>query len=183
MTMMPHDPQPIKAAMSEASPRRPGWATAIGIVSLCYGGLGALLRVVMFVLDLFAVASGGEVQVPGLGTAPPWYGVHEAVFNACLVVLGIVLVGGGVALLYRRPSGRLLHIAWAVGILASQVVALVVLMLLPGAQEASGAKQVGMLVGACFVTVIRVAYPVFLLIWFMRRKIRQEMASWRSGPV
>jgi len=183
MTIMPHDLQPIEAAVSEESPERPGWATAIGIVSLCYGGLGALLRALMLVFDLFAVASGREVQIPGLGAAPPWYGVHETVFNACLVVLGILLVGGGVALLYRRPSGRLLHIAWAVGILASQVVALVVLMLVPGAQEASGAKQVGMLAGACFVTLIRVVYPVFLLIWFSRGTIRKQVASWCTGQV
>ncbi|MGB2755113.1 MAG: hypothetical protein WBD75_04455 [Phycisphaerae bacterium] len=40
-----------------------------------------------------------------------------------------------------------------------------------------------MKVGMCIGVVFSRAYPVFLLVWFLRGKIREEMASWRSGQV
>ena len=31
------------------------------------------------------------------------------------------------------------------------------------------------------VMVLGLVYPVFLLVWFLRRKIREEVQSWRYG--
>jgi len=157
------------------------WPLVIGIISIAWAvikasciGIGQLSQVIF----------RANPRMPH--DFPAWLTAYS--IGVSMVTLGIaaVLLVGGVLLLKRRPAARPLHIAFAcmeIPLLCLGAVMSVVLMgqmNLPTGPGTEVAKAMMPVFVVCSI-VIWIAYPVFLLIWFLRRKVRQEVASWRTG--
>ncbi len=96
------------------------------------------------------------------------------------VGLPYILLAGGILLLRRRAVARNLLLAYACAALAIGIVRIAVMLAshdFGATHEMLGARMVGRLCGAGAI----IAYPVFLLVWLMRAKIRQEVLAWRAA--
>ena len=158
--------------------RRPAWATAIGVISVVFGSLGVICTPVNLVMQQRNPAMKAIFE-----HAPEWFRAYVLVSQAIGIVMALWLLAAGVLLLGRKPSAGLTHVAYSSVSLVMTVVgtAVTAVAMSSGTMPENVAAPAQF--GLCIGMVIGPAYPVFLLIWFMRRKIRQEMASWRSGPV
>jgi uncharacterized membrane protein YccC len=78
----------------------------------------------------------------------------------------------------RRGIGRSLHLVYgAAGILIAIGNVVVIAMTLLGA-EMVGPMRIGFIAGIVVGVPLGMIYPIFLIIWFLRSKIRQEVAAW-----
>jgi hypothetical protein len=182
------------------------WAKAIGILSVSFGGLsvlcgfGAMITQGLFKDSLAmrypaAKSSSGSqpVSIPAEVLTPPDWARHGQLADQLIAILAAgLLLAGGICLLRRRRVGRSLHLAY----MAVQVVAVCVgayftiaysryleeaaLSHASVAAEATVRRmyQIRRNVAVSVSLVFGLAYPVFLLIWFLRPKIRRDMAAW-----
>jgi len=167
----PDQPGPPQAYQHPSG--RAGWATAIGIISIVLASLNFICLPVLVVATLL-----GPRWQKTAGLPVEWYGPFQLVLAGIGAALAAVLLAAGISLLGRRRSGRTLHLAWA---------ALSVLMCLVNNAVAfttmSPAKLPPRLAASTILSVIimipvALAYPVFLLIWFNRAKIKQQVSRW-----
>ena len=40
--------------------------------------------------------------------------------------------------------------------------------------------QIGMIIGIAFMVVLGFGWPFFLIVWFLRAKVREEVERWRE---
>ncbi len=176
-----------------------GWPTVIGVLSIIFGSL-ASLQGFCGLLGLIAFSSllsflPQEVQ-DQMGTqmqsSMPYPG-----FQALQILtefgVAILLLVGGIMLVRRKPKSRgvLTAFAW-IDLLSNTYVAVLGYFVLQASMAAMKdnpqMQQVppGMLgimqsLGVVMVPVgwlLSAIWPVFLLIWFRRAKIRASMAAW-----
>ena len=121
----------------------------------------------------------------GMKLFPDWYQDYTTVAGVIGMGVGVVMLAAGLATLRRRPSGRVLHLVYAALTCIQIAVGLVVLIMAIPEVQASGSSDpaaraglVGGLIGDILGTIFGAVYPVFILIWFSRRKIRDEVAKW-----
>lgn len=181
-----------------------GWPTVIGILSIIFGALGVLgagcgavgLVAAPVVVNLIPEGpERDEVQQSiqqSMTNVPLQVGVQLIEF-----VLAIILIVGGVQLLKRSRSAAKTLTIYAIGDLISNTLVLIVGVLAAGAQAkmisenpdmqqqmpqgVQGIMQALGVVGAVVGWVITAIWPVFLLLWFRRSKIKDSMATWGGG--
>jgi hypothetical protein len=168
--------------------RRPGWATAIGIISICVGSYYALSLVctpIALVFQRLIMAHHG-MQNTIAQTMPPWYLPVVLTMSAIAGIGGVILLIGGVKLLKRRPAAITWHMVYALLLIvvavaqAIQSVALTAHMAanMPAHMQKMMRPFTG--IGAVFGLLWTCAYPVFCLVWFNRRKTKDAIARWRT---
>jgi hypothetical protein len=154
---------------------RPVWPVILGVVSIVQAGY-ALVRLVTMLLNMAysVVLQGtfsGAFPLGGMGL---WNLVQAAQY-LLPPLLGVLLLAAGVLLYRHYPLAPLLHVIYAVPTVllsAGLPVAFVLTcppqfmphMAFPTLQNAT----------------VSLIYPVFLLVWFARAKIRRQVAMW--GP-
>ncbi len=108
---------------------------------------------------------------------PAWWQTYNTAAGLAGILLSFVLLAAGIQTLRRRPAGRTLHLMWAGLGLAIAVVNVVVAVvgLLPAVEQDVAIGAAG---GMCCGMVIGLAYPIFLLIWFMRKSVVAEVERW-----
>jgi hypothetical protein len=146
---------------------RPIWPAVIAALSLIKAGMDALRAIG----DTSRLLGWLVFPVNGLGR-PAW-----ATTLAVLEILGplsaLLLVPAGIALWQRRRWGATVHLVWA----GAASAALMAWLL-------GGAMVRGPWVwpfGQAFDVTVRMLYPVFVLIWFTRPRVRRQVAAW-GGP-
>jgi len=90
-------------------------------------------------------------------------------------VMGLLLLAG-VGLLRRSPLAASLHRLWA-WIMVLMVSGAIVLWVIVGAIDFSSILEA--VAGLVVFVFLVLGYPVFLLIWFSRRKVRRQVLAWR----
>jgi hypothetical protein len=128
-------------------------------------------------------------------TPPDWIRHGQLADQLIAILAAALLLAGGICLLRRRRAGRSLHFAY----MAVQVVAVCVgvyftiaysrhleeaaISHASVAAEATVRRmyEVRRTIAVPVSLVFGLAYPVFLLIWFLRPRIRQDVAAW-EGP-
>lgn len=162
------------------------WPTAVGVISIIYAGLILLSTSINTVQQFWQAASNRDM----MAALPSWYGAYQAATTILRMALGVLLLVGGILLLRRRPASRGLHLAWAWGAAALTVLGFAIALWMmpvverevqrampPGAGPmATGAVWIGVIGGF----VIGLVYPIFVLAWFHRGRIRQEVALWTT---
>jgi len=203
--MATSDPQPTVPPRADAPPtavppqqpgeigrpaQAPTWPTVIGVISIvfgagaCLGGVWGLFAPQF--LDLMAK------QMPQ-GQAEMFSAVQEwstwMVVNAALtVIIALVLLAAGIELVRRRARGVKLCRVWAVLKIIFGIVGAYIGLQIQQAQFRE-MSQGNLPVGGGFYVVVGVvsmvfgiawtcAYPVFLLIWFSRAKVKNEYTQW-----
>jgi len=164
-------PQPPYVAVG---PRKtPSWAIVIGVISIVLAGLALICTPISLAVTAL-IPEGTEVYE----CYPPWYRTYT-MFTAMLgIVMAVVLLLAGISLLRRRNIAAALHLAYGV-ISAIMVILNIGIMAasidIPEVPDATKPGLIGGMIGS----FIGLVYPVFLIVWFMRRKIREEMANWQ----
>jgi len=173
-------------------PKRTAWPIVIGVLSILFGGL-VLLGAIHPLLILFS----GR-QIPD----------SFAVIVLGEILLAAMLLMAGMCLVMRKPGGAA-HIPLAVLIIVFHLgVALWFISIVSESSEmtSTGSPEInihelspeGIQVAwshekerravlylyaiVTSVTLLTIAYPVFLLVWFLRRKVLLEVRSWQHGP-
>jgi len=135
--------------------KTPGWAITIGVISIIYASSSILY-------DLILISH---------------FPTGQPLLSTCGIMLRIGITGllllAGVSLLCRSPYTALLHRLWACITLLGGIVVLVMGMALGFSSTLEG-----VLAGIALVFLV-IGYPVFLLIWFSRRKVRRQVLAWR----
>jgi hypothetical protein len=188
-----HTP-PTHAALLPAVPR--AWPTVIGVIGVIYGSLMLVcncggvftLRIFRWLND-FAVRSGEpdlvlQIQVRVLERIQALFIVHSVLAMAASAWLLIASIG----LIRLRAWARRGLIAWATAELCLILSSLTLQAVLTGMtvrilQRESPDEDAAMVWVESALTMaatvlFSVVLPVFLLVWFYRARIRQEVAAW-----
>ena len=166
--------------------KKPAWPTVIGIISLCLAGLGGLMALVNAAMSAIGFGQAQQQQI--MANMPDWFGTYQIGGNVFSILMYLVLGIGGFLLLTRRRAGRSLHIAYIVmavlAAIASSIVMISVMdhISMPGnmPEKARQAFKTIMTVSTFAGVAMMLAYPVFLVIWFARPKVKEHIRSWQK---
>ncbi len=187
------------------SPPQRKWPTVIGTISIVFA-VGAFLQSAASPLGTFLVET--QMKEFGDGEGNPakvdeYLQVYRSFVWQSAITMGfvaLVLLVGGILLIRRRRLASPLLQTWAVlkilagGFFLFRTTSMTRLQMSimmeeilaaspggPGSQEMQMVNQItgwsvwlGLGVGFLFLLI----YPVFLISWFNRRRIQDEMASW-----
>ncbi|MEM1107985.1 MAG: hypothetical protein AAGH99_04760 [Planctomycetota bacterium] len=174
--------------------RPSSWPVAIGVIAIVFGVggmLGGLFGMLAPVFNkLMASLDPNQAAVYEAQAKYAWLGVAVSVVSLAVAAW---LLWGGVTLLKRRPAAGARLKNWA----TAKIVLVVVLagyqaVILPASMDASfqaQQQQSGAVMPEIFTQAIVIfsvvttllwggALPIFVLIWFGRKKIKAEVASW-----
>ncbi len=173
-----------------AAPARPSnWPTVIGIIAIVLGAGGILGGVwgaaapVLMGWFSWAMVPG---QAESLQAWLPWT-ISTSLVSAAVAIL---LLLGGIKLVKRSPAAPGLLRTWAILKLPLAVVLTIVGIMVQKEQfEVVQGSTTAIPMGSAFFDIMAVfgvvfsvfwygALPVFILIWFARKKARAEVAGW-----
>ena len=191
----PVAPAPTELGEVSLTARRSAWPTVIGIFAVIIGGYDALENAVgaavLLVLRQFAdvttsLSHPRLAQPKAVFEAMTRYSAEMAALSGVVVLLSIVLMVAGIALLSRRPNVPRLLVGWAILKIPVVVGATVVYVMYgmavfsadSGGPDAPALRIIMALYGSSGRLVWGLAFPTFILIWFLRRPIRAEVAEW-----
>lgn len=193
-----HDEFPADDAPPPPGEAPPKWPKALGIVSIAIavfgllcGGLGLAVAPVM----------GGmmESQLGGAPLPDAWkVGPVDLALGIAGLLLSVVLLFAGITLLARSPTGRLLHLVYAIPAIPLNIYAYINSLnkqasleqwavdhpdnpIAQGINSQDPAQAAGQLFGEiCGMTMflgLGVLFPLFLFVWFVAIKVRPEQIT------
>lgn len=206
-----HRPEPISPPPAPVPPTRPGplrlkaanthWPTRLGILALTFGVCGVLFHAAGLVLaagDPALVSADGVptmvMEQFGPGTAP------FVIFYSGSLALSAYLTLAAIRLLRRHASAPAHAARWAVAKIIQTAFALLIAVEMtrassqidpdwwddagpPSAAATLNAVNTGLLWTVGTWTVLwGLWFPVLMLWWFRRPKVRAQVAGWNVGP-
>ena len=197
--LQPDDtPAPPTSGIPELEVPASRWPTVIGVVCIILASIGLMCSCVgYFNVPLqrmgveWAAKSG---QADAVAEAQLRAAERFNIFFIAVLTVGvgltIWLLVAAIALLRRRRSSRVQLIAYAMTSLfmLSLDIALQILTFQAAAAELNQLDQgqrvgeiwVSHVVQGFFIVLFGVAFQVFLLVWFSRARIKDEVATWRA---
>jgi len=172
MTGMP-ERSPLYEAPQGLPPKQPIWPKVIGIISIVLASLGLICTPISLLVSM-----RGANAEEALKFFPDWWLAYTTVSCVVGVLQAILLLAAGIVVLLKRPAGRVLHLVYAViaivlGIASSAIGATSILT-----ADMPAPIKIGAAAGVFIGVLVGMIYPVFLLIWFLRPKIRDQVAAW-----
>ena len=183
---------------AEVPPSPSTWPTAIGVIAIVLGGVGALGGCVGAFSPLFMGMMQSivpEGQVTGLESMMDW-AVWLVAVSIVSMLIAVLLLVAGIGVIKRRAWGPKVALVWAGLKMIFVIVHSVAGYLIQIAQFEAMANDQNMPAGmGAFVGSLMQAFgifglligvlwgwalPVFLFIWFARKKIRTETAGWAA---
>ncbi len=173
---------------------RASWPGVVGVICIVFGGLGILGGVWGIIAPLFNewLASLMPPEQQATMEAAAKVNPYPVATSLFMLAIAALLLAGGIGLVRRRGGAIGLLRAWAaikiVWVIVGTFVGLHMTHALMeemqnqmGSGPAPGMEAI-MTASLVFGVVVGIlwgcALPVFVLIWFSRRKIRNEVASW-----
>ena len=198
--MNPNSPEPLYAPPG-TEPRLPeipdggSWAKVIGILGIVFGGGALLLGVIGVVGQNFALQ-----QYEAMGITKEMLAQHALFLNVVPIIslaLGFLLLLGGILLVMKKPVSRTILLIWAMLKIAfalwqaplglafqKELIPLQQKMLSKGDPKVSDVGAIMETMGP-IIQIISVlwlcALPIFMLIWFMRARIRMQVSGWAAA--
>ena len=188
-------PRPLTPPTAPVSlptePRPTRWPTVIAVIGIIWSVLGISCSLWGTADEFFRQPS--TATQPAARTAD-WEPMRLVIALAYLVNVGlsIVLLIASVGLLRRRPWSARLARLWAVLDLILMVGGTLVLYDFSKREFVASFADSGLSMGTVemlfaaiyfFDLLVSFVFPVFVLIWFARRKIKDEVATWQSSTV
>lgn len=194
----PPDP-PVMAPPSEMGdliPERSRWPTVIGVIGILlaafglFGGCCGMVMISPPVQDFFlgmAAGSGNvsqeEIDAMKAAQPPMLWIIPATLFGMALSTL---LLTGCIGLARRRAGGVKRCTVWAWISIPWTVIGMVVGVYIQ-LQVPASAQQMGagfqyffIAVGTCFALTTGVGFPMFMLIWFARQSVKDDVAAWEA---
>lgn len=195
------NPPPADATLP---PEMPGtnqtvWHRVLGIICIVFGA-GAALMSVISTVGQKTMSKFTEQQLEVTGQDPAAYAALMEEWSGKLMALGgatalvaLVLAAGGVLLLLKKRKAATALKVWAGLKIALVLITIPVTagfqkanmevafggaMAGEGAEIAASATRVGLVVTIAFGVIWGLILPVFNLIWFSRKKIKEQVAFW-----
>ncbi len=155
------------------------WPRIFGLISIIFAATAIFLSPLVLWLSK---ASPQSKRFESL--LPAWYETFTNYSMVLGMAFGAMLLVAGLKLRRQQKTGRTLHRFYAVGNLLLAIVGAGANCNAFGAIDtaslamAERAGVVGGMIGGLFGAVAGAAYPIFLLIWFNRQKIREDVEMW-----
>ncbi len=178
--------------MGEMVPVPSSWPIAIGIIGIVlaslglFGGCCGLVSPLM--MNFFKGMASGNMPQQRIdqifASQPPTMWIIPA--SLVGLALSTLMLVGCIGLTRRRAGGVSLCKAWAWINIPWTLIVLVVgsyfqLRVPAGAQQmGAGFQYFGVVIGACYGLSFGVGFPLFLLIWFARRPVKDDIAAWAA---
>jgi hypothetical protein len=169
--------------------QRPTAVTVFGVLNLVFGGLGLLCTPISLIMLFYQAQQGNPMsRILDENAAYRVYLIAAAVAG---VLAALVLIAAGIGLLQMKSWARLTSIGYAIFGIVTGVVAIIVNVVFifgpmmtqarDGGPEAAAAigGLVGGMAGGCFGLV----YPILLLIFMTRPKIRNAFLPQNVPPI
>ncbi|KKL79616.1 hypothetical protein LCGC14_2013030 [marine sediment metagenome] len=166
---------PSSASADPSRSRKAAWPIVLGVMALFCGGVGLVGIPLAAAIKLFQ-ADRGHRSV----SSPDWWLTYRMVSFGVIMILSAILAIAGICLLRRRPAGRALHLVY--GVLGT-VYGLTCLLMVPFSlpKHVWPVEVAARIVLGCSEGSGILIYSVFVLIWFARPVIRQQVEAWRTG--
>jgi len=175
-------------------PKASVWPMVIGVIAIVVASLGLAGSccgmfspfISGFFIDMAADSGSAPPEQIAMMRAsqPP---VVWMLF-ASLIGLGlsVLLLLGGIAIARRRANGATLCKVWswinspwaAIAFIIGAYFQLIVPQ--DSQQMGSAFQYLGLAFGACITLVVGIAFPLFMLIWFAKATIKDEIAAWEA---
>jgi hypothetical protein len=181
-----------------AAERRPAWPLILGVIAIGLGVLGVLGGLWGAIEPLWAGSTAGDVGPAERATFEVGQQWRAWTIPLSLVagVIAAGLVLAGILLLTRRAQARRICLVWAAVKLALVIASTAVNYRIAReivaltSEQSEHAPRVASVAGTQFAelsTMVSlgggvlwgIALPLFLLIWFTRERICDEVAGWR----
>jgi hypothetical protein len=179
---------PTQPGALSISERRPVWPSVVGVIAIVLAALAFLGGVWAFVSWPFFGRTGGAFDDRELLKVMERWGQWVTISSVVVAVLGIPLLYGGIMLVKRRASGIRVIVAWAVLEIVAVVFSESVQYLMTqdkmtaignmGGGAGSASPTIYPLMTAGSTLIFGWAFPVFCLVWFSRKKVREHVATW-----
>ncbi len=180
--------------MGDLLPQRSTWPMAIGITGIVLASLGLVGGccgvISPFLTDFFMGMAADSGNMPQeqidqiLASQPPALWIVPA--SLIGMALATLLLVGCIGLARRRAGGVKLCLVWAWINIPWTLIGLAVgayfqLRVPADAQQmGAGFQYFGLAVGSCFALTLGVGFPLFMLIWFARRSVKDDVAAWEA---
>ncbi len=197
-------PQSTPTTMPPTGPgspvqKRSAWPVVIGVIAIVLGGFGVLLHsgsgLVSCQVNGPYSGTGQEMVNAAQAAATEQFGPWNLLSALGSLALAGLLLAAGIGMVRRRPWCGKASLAWSILKIVYSIPATVLAFIVNSAQidamqqastEAgnSGAGGFFALAQGLGVGVIGCGllwawvFPVFVLIWFLRAKVRTEVATW-----
>lgn len=169
-------PPPPAAPLPEPPARvlRPKWPAIVGTISIVVGSLGVLYYGVNLGTDLsFGV---------------PKFWLYWSIRTGIALLLSIWLLAAGIILVRRRPRAGWMHTVYAltrIGVAAVAIGFMIYGMATESNMQGKSVIALIMLAMQALRELAGSAYAIFVLAWFLRRPVREQVRQWprqRSLP-
>lgn len=184
---------PVRPTGPPIPARRSDWPGVLGVIAIVLASLGILGACWGIAASLLLDAAFPGSFLFGVGapvTTAAWQ-VWLALSQAATGIVAGLLLAAGIGLVRRRRWGVRASCCWAI---LKMIVVVLWTAVSYGAQQAqfrqtalsnpgmpvppTGLVTIAMLVGVGFTILWGWALPVFMLIWFSRGRIKNEVAEW-----
>ncbi len=190
---------PTEVGYAETPPKQSSWPTIIGVIAIVLGAGGALIgcfgALSPFFLDAMMSAMPPQAGQQAIQDVAKDWMAWTIPIALVSVVLALLLLIGGIGLLKRRPWASKTCVAWAiirillvavnsgVGYVIQQKTWDIMSQQDPNLSALPAGFTGGILAATVVFNLLwGWALPVFMLIWFSRRKIKDEVVGW-GAPV
>ncbi len=169
------------------------WPSVIGVISIVFGSLGLVCYGCNSLSTMLSPMMQNALPPEARASMPQGTFLVISIASYCVnFVLSVWLLTTGIGQLRRRPWSRASAIGWSlVKILTTVVGTVATLAFLPDIVARTNSMfqrpnatalftiTESMIVAIMVIgLVFSIAWPVFMLVWFMRQRIRDEVTAW-----
>jgi len=164
-------------------PQQQRWPKVIGIISCVLAGVGLVSSPLMMAFNELNPDSQRFLRL-----LPDWFDSFSTGSMLVGLLFGVLLLVAGFMTIRKRALSRSLHLVYAWYGLLSVIATIGATISAFGGIETtylSAAEQAGVIggmVGGIFGAAFGAAYPIFIIVWFRRQKIRDDIAQWVLLP-
>ncbi|MCE5326755.1 MAG: hypothetical protein LLG01_10090 [Planctomycetaceae bacterium] len=171
-------PPPLTVGVRVPS-TQPVWPMVIGIISIVWGAVGVMGSIAAAFTGQIS-QNGGSDEQDLFEYMPAWWGNWVFVASIVSVAMCAMLVVGGILLVKRRRHSRGIHLLYAYLDILTTVAGTVVQLVLADYSSMTALLRLGHIAGMA-AGAASLTYPVFLLVWFCRRKIKKDLKAMREA--
>ena len=177
---------PTQPGLTPRPPRTSGWPNVVGTIAIVFGALGTLggawaIVAPVFVERMTSLVPGQEASMAAMKKWAAWSLVSALVTLATATIL----LAGGIGLVKRARWGVIATRIW-VFVKIALVATSAGLGYAMQQDTLRAMPQQGFPMSGESLTIVGLAFsvlwgwtlPVFMLIWFSRERIRNEVAGW-----